>query len=127
MIKDKKLAAALITAFQQQGVQNHMTVITAYHPENGNWKGAWFVTCSDRQNVANTMQDLRVWTDTEEARFDFAALNEKRKLFNLPELEQEGLQEHDRDAQRPYTDAELAHMIKESEWPVEEDALNRVD
>ncbi len=122
MLKDKSVTAKLAEILHNEGVAHHMSVLIG-RAENGNFRGAWFVKVSDRTNIANTALDLAEWCDAE--KMDFTHVNAKRGQFNLPPLDEDNLQEPDREPQRAFTDEEVAEIWKERKFPGEDEAQVR--
>lgn len=121
-LHDKSTAQKIADILLAEGTATHMSVLKGTK-ENGNYVTSWFVKVSDRQNIANTMQDMEYWHDAE--KFDFTNVNLKRAQFNLPELSMENLQEPDRDPQPHFDDTEIARIWKERDFPGEEEAKER--
>lgn len=127
MIDDKAVAANLAKYYTNQGTKTHQAVLVARNG-NKNFRGAWVVACSDRINIANTMEDLCEWADDDmdPAMFDLSHVNTKRAQFDLPPLSMDTIQEPDRKAQPRYTN--WKEFIEEEPYifPTEADAEDRI-
>ena len=107
---------------------NSRHALIIHRTSGGSYRTAWYVTITDRVNIANVMNDIVGWHADKTAKWDFTHLNAKREQFGLPELEPSDIQQADRKMQRHFSDPEITAILEEDvPIPGEEEAQARLD